>query len=273
MTLVISPLLSLSYDQCLHLREAGVSCEMLSAAVSKEDSRDILRRVKFAGKLKGGEEEIKVLFVTPERVAKSKTLLAALQGCFGNDRLSRIVVDEAHCCSQMGHDFRPDYKQLSKLRTLWPSVPIMALSATMSPTVREDVRKILGLGPMTEFKRAEPGRTVYFTAPLHRPNLHYSVLPRDGSVAKESQNIVDWILRKHRGHSGIVYCLSKKDAEVMSKSLTDLSGGKIIAAWYHADLHDEEKMRVGSVQVRFDACTDASAADPPALENGQDPSR
>ncbi|CEH19587.1 atp-dependent dna helicase [Ceraceosorus bombacis] len=244
MTLVISPLISLSYDQCLHLREAGVSCEMMSSAVSREEASEILRRTKGAPKAGDKQEDIKVLFVTPERVAKSKTLISALQASYGANRLSRIVIDEAHCCSQMGHDFRPDYKQLSKLRKLWPTVPIMALSATLGPKVLEDVRQILGLGPMTPFKSARPGETVYFSAPLHRANLHYSVVAKDSSAPKAAQQVVDWILERHEAHSGIVYCLSRKDGETMSKTLSELSGGRIRASWYHADLDDASKMRI-----------------------------
>ena len=125
-------------------------------------------------------------------------------------------------------------QQLSKLRLLWPSVPIMALSATLAPTVLEDVRKILGLAPMTPFASAAPQRTVYFGAPLHRPNLRYRVVPRNTNAEKAAQDIVDWIAAEHGGHSGIVYTLSKKDAEVMAENLSSLSKGRIRSAWYHA---------------------------------------
>ncbi|UZJ51215.1 hypothetical protein CBS101457_000535 [Exobasidium rhododendri] len=240
LTLVISPLISLSMDQMWHLREAGVACEMLYSAASREDSNDILRRVRS----EESGEIIKVLFVTPERVAKSKTLLAALQKCYERDSFSRIVIDEAHCCSQMGHDFRPDYKNLSILRKIFPEVPFLCLSATLAPSVLEDVRRILNLAPTVDPSAAPSKGTVYFTSPLHRRNLHYYVVNRPNSSKDSNQAITDYILNNHPGESGIVYTFTKADTHKMADALNEVSKGKIRASVYHADLEDGHKTQI-----------------------------
>lgn len=250
LTLVVSPLISLSTDQMWHLREARVSCTMLSGANTREESNEILRDVK-----QGTGAQYKVLFVTPERVAKSKTLLSALQKCYERDHLSRIVIDEAHCCSQMGHDFRPDYKKLSILRKIYPGVPFLCLSATLAPRVLEDVKLILGLPAIVDPASSPPDGTVYFTAPLHRPNLHYSVVSRPNATKDANHAITEFILQKHMGQSGIVYTLSRADTQRMADALVELSGGKIKAAVYHADLDDavkasiHQQWRHGGIQV------------------------
>ncbi|CAO1613109.1 unnamed protein product [Parajaminaea phylloscopi] len=243
-TLVISPLISLSTDQCLHLREAGVPCEFMSSAASKQEANDILRRVRNTGQQMGVDEEVQILFVTPERVAKSKTLLAALQVAYQKGRLARIVIDEAHCCSNQGHDFRPDYRKLSILRKIFPNTKATCLTATCSPTVLQDVLKILSMPATTEPTNAVPNRTVFFTAPLYRPNLIYKVVARPSGSAAANQAICDWILANHPDSTGIVYCLSKKDTEVMAGALEELSEGRIKAGCYHADVDDREKHRV-----------------------------
>lgn len=240
LTLVISPLISLSMDQMWHLREADVACEMLYSAATREESNDILRRVRTGD----SNVEIKVLFVTPERVAKSKTLLAALQKCYERGHLSRIVIDEAHCCSYMGHDYRPDYKKLSILRKIFPEVPFLCLSATLSPTVLEDVRAILNLPRIVDPAAAPAKGTVYFTAPLHRSNLHYQVIDRPSAAKDANEAISDYILKNHPGECGIVYTFSKADTQKMADALNEIGKGKIRAAVYHADLQDEDKTRI-----------------------------
>lgn len=251
LTIVVSPLISLSMDQMWHLREVGVACEMLYHAATREEGTDILRRIKS----EDSRDDIKVLFVTPERIAKSKSLLAALQKAYEQDRLARIVIDEAHCCSQQGHDFRPDYKNLSILRKVFPEVPFLCLSATLAPSVLEDVRRILSLESIVDPAKAPPKGTVYFTAPLHRPNLHYEVINRPAASKESNQAITDWILQHHPGQSGIVYTFSKKETHVMAEALSELSKGKIRAAVYHADLEDQQKTNVhckwrqGSIEV------------------------
>ncbi|EPQ27856.1 uncharacterized protein PFL1_04600 [Pseudozyma flocculosa PF-1] len=297
LTLVVSPLISLMTDQVLNLREKGVECELLSGAISREQTTDILRRVrtgdaststpssassakkrkKVAGsgsrtatkddedEDKGDDEDdergqgksdgIKLLYVTPERIAKAKNTLSALQKAHQQGRLSRIVIDEAHCCSQMGHDFRPDYTKLAILRNLFPDVPIMCLTATCGPRVLKEVLEIVGLPPTTRSDNAAPRKTVYFSAPLYRSNLRYSVLTRPQSAQESMEAVRYWILERHAGKSGIVYCLSKKDTATMASALYELSGGRIGTAVYHADLDDAEKHQVhvdwrqGTVQV------------------------
>lgn len=243
-TVVISPLISLSTDQCFHLREAGIPCEFMSAALDKSEANDILRRVRNTGKQEAGDEEIKILFVTPERVAKSKTLLAALSRAYSEDRLARIVIDEAHCCSNQGHDFRPDYRKLSILRKVFPLTKTTCLTATCSPSVLKDVLNTLGLPATTEPTSAWANRTVFFTAPLHRPNLIYKVLPRPVSSSAANEAIAQWIMDNHDDQTGIVYCLSKKDTETMAAALRQISNGQIRTGCYHADVDDRDKHRI-----------------------------
>ncbi|CAO1636822.1 unnamed protein product [Sympodiomycopsis kandeliae] len=244
-TLVISPLISLSTDQCFHLQEAGIPCEFMSSSLSREDANDILRRVRTAGTpSQSSQDEIRILFVTPERIAKSKSLLAALQKAYERGRLARIVIDEAHCCSAQGHDFRPDYRKLSIMRKLFPETKTTCLTATCSPTCLRDVIHILGMPDTTEPTCAWPNRTVYFTAPLHRPNLIYKVMTRPSSAQASAQMICDWILEHHPNETGIVYCLSKKDTETMAAQLNELSQGRIKTGCYHADVDDDQKHRI-----------------------------
>ncbi|PWN18814.1 ATP-dependent DNA helicase [Microstroma glucosiphilum] len=243
-TVVVSPLISLSTDQCFHLREAGIPCEFMSSALSKDEANDILRRVRNTGQQLHGDEEINILFVTPERISKSKTLMSALQKAYERGRLARVVIDEAHCCSNQGHDFRPDYRKLSILRKLFPETKTTCLTATCSPSVLKDVLSTLGMPTTTEPTSAWPNRTVYFTAPLHRPNLIYQVLTRPSGTGAVYQSICDWIQEHHPGETGIVYCLSKKDTETMAEQLTQLSEGSIKADCYHADVDDTQKHRI-----------------------------
>ncbi|EJU00640.1 ATP-dependent DNA helicase [Dacryopinax primogenitus] len=256
-TVVISPLVSLITDQILHLREAGVEAVMLTGGTKKEESREVFNRL---GKKKHAreqeEKEIKLCYVTPERIAKSKTFMSLMEKMALDGRLARIVIDEAHCVSSLGHDFRPDYKKLSILRQLFPSVPILALSATCPPSVLKDLLKILKLRPVVDGTSAPlDGGTVYFSSPLYRANLHYSVLPKPPSAAGAIQAMADYILAHHRGESGIVYCLSKKDTQTVADGIAQASKGKIRTGVYHADVEDAEKegihrrWRTGQVQV------------------------
>ncbi|KAG8216338.1 ATP-dependent DNA helicase [Butyriboletus roseoflavus] len=239
-TLVISPLISLITDQILHLREAGVDAVMLTGGTSKSQSSEIQQRLTAMASSRGGaqQKEIKLCYVTPEKIAKT-----------------RIVIDEAHCVSQLGHDFRPDYKKLGVLRQFFPHVPILALSATCPPKVLQDILKILHMKPVVDGKAAPREGTIYFSAPLYRKNLHYAVVPKSSSVKEMITTMSEYILQKHKNDSGIIYCLSKKDAETVATSLQEQSKGRIRTGVYHADVPDAQKeglhrqWRDGSVQV------------------------
>ncbi|SPO31171.1 related to RecQ family helicase RecQL1 [Ustilago trichophora] len=278
-TLVISPLISLMTDQVLHLQEVGIESELLCGSTSRDDSNAILKQIRHGTASDGRAltssslssssssktrdsswnqhqaDGIKLLYVTPERVAKSKTCLSALQSAYEQGRLSRIVIDEAHCCSQMGHDYRPDYAKLSLLRRLFPRAPIMCLTATCGPKVLKEILEIIDLPAITEPDNAAPMRTVYFTAPLFRANLMYQVVQRPQQVKAAAEAMVDYILEHHAGHSGIVYCLSQADTEAAAKALTEISDGRIATGRYHAGLDDASKQqihtdwRTGHIQV------------------------
>ncbi|WVQ74143.1 hypothetical protein IAR50_003735 [Cryptococcus sp. DSM 104548] len=241
-TVVVSPLLALIWDQVRGLKEIGIECAMLTGGTSTEEQNEIYQRMKDGPQQ--GEKEIRLVYVTPEKIAKSKRFIALLDKMNQSGRLKRFVIDEAHCCSQLGHDFRPDYKQLSMLRTLFPRVPIQAVTATLSSKTLPDLLKILQLPPITDGRSAKSFGTIFFSAPLFRPNLHYQVLPKPSSAKGGIAAIGSWIQEHHPGESGIVYCLSKKDAENVSDELKQWSNGDIKTGVYHAGIDDHEKERI-----------------------------
>ena len=169
--------------------------------------------------------------------------------------LARIAIDESHCCSQMGHDcalcplsgllcpnaraesllsVRPDYKKLSTLKQLFPTVPIIALTATCGKSVLNDVVHILRLKACTSGDSAEQGKTVFFSSPLYRENLHYSVRNKPSSAPNVIQEMAAEILAKHPNDTGIIYCLSQKDTATVASGLYEASGGKLKTGTYHA---------------------------------------
>ncbi|KAJ7293437.1 P-loop containing nucleoside triphosphate hydrolase protein [Mycena rebaudengoi] len=242
-TLVVSPLIALITDQIMHLREAGIEAVKLTGGTSKPEAREIHQRlVSMANRTLGNEKEIKLCYVT--KIAKSKSFVAMLQ-----------KLTEAHCVSQLGHDFRPDYQKLHILRQLFPRVPIMALSATCPPRVLDDLIATLRLKPVVDGRNAKPNATIYFSAPLYRKNLHYTIAPKPSSSAAVIVAMKEYILEKHANQSGIVYCLSKKDAERVAEGLQEQSGGRIKTGVYHSEKKDNDKemlhkqWRKGAIQV------------------------
>lgn len=158
--------------------------------------------------------------------------------------LARIAIDESHCCSQMGHDFRPDYKQLAMLKQLFPKTPIIALTATCGKAVLNDVVKILHLKECTSGESAEPSKTVFFSAPLYRPNLHYSVRIKPVQAQSLAGEMADEILERYPNSSGIIYCLSQKETETFAQAIREYSEGKIKIGTYHAGMSDYDKENI-----------------------------
>lgn len=147
---------------------------------------------------------------------------------YNRGTLARIVIDEAHCVSTWGHDFRPDYKRLGELKKRFPNVPMMALTATANPRVRADVTHQLQIE-----------NCKWFLSSFNRPNLKYMVLPKKGTST--INEIIDWIKAKYIKASGIIYCLSRKDCETTAEKLCL---AKLSACCYHAGLDDKTRERV-----------------------------
>ncbi|KAG9048491.1 hypothetical protein FS837_012747 [Tulasnella sp. UAMH 9824] len=250
-TLVISPLISLITDQILHLQDAGIEAVMLTGTTSKEESRSIFARLTGEGNrgsyiraADGNQKEIKLCYVTPEKIVKNKSLNSALSKMAAAGRFARIVIDEAHCVSQMGHDYRPDYQKLSILRQLFPDVPIMALSATCPPKILQDLLQTLNMRKVVDGREANLHDTCYFSAPLYRKNLHYKVLPKPSAKSDTIDVIAKYILQHHKDDTGIIYCLSRKEAQEVAHDLANISNGKIKTGVYHAEVGDAEKERL-----------------------------
>ncbi|XP_042469188.1 ATP-dependent DNA helicase Q-like 2 isoform X1 [Zingiber officinale] len=216
-SLVVSPLLSLIQDQVLGLTTLGVSAYMLTSTTSKENEKLIYNA------LDKGEMELKLLYVTPEKISKSKRFMSKLEKCHRAGRLSLIAIDEAHCCSQWGHDFRPDYKNLGILKIQFANVPLIALTATATCRVQVDLMDMLHIP-----------KCVKFVSTVNRPNLFYRVREKSSVGKVVIDEIADFIRGTYsKNDSGIVYCFSRKECEQVAK---ELRGCGISADHYHADM-------------------------------------
>ncbi|KAL4440297.1 hypothetical protein ABPG75_003298 [Micractinium tetrahymenae] len=217
LTLVVSPLLSLIQDQVLGLEELGVHAAALTSLTDKDAASAISKQVEDA--LAG----LRLLYCTPEKVVNSKRFFAKLEKVYKQGRLERIAIDEAHCCSQWGNDFRPDYKKLGILKQQFPDTPILALTATATQTVCDDVQSILRIDGCE-----------FFRSSINRPNLFYEMKPKPASGADLVKDIAGFVSGNYPdGESGIVYVLTRKDAETLAEELRGLG---ISCAAYHADL-------------------------------------
>ena len=214
MAVIVSPLISLMKDQVEALKANGIAAEALNSSNDEGKNRDIINRCL--------EGKVKLLYISPER------LVSGMMHLLQKTNVSLFAIDEAHCISSWGHDFRPEYTQLRLLRELFPSVPIMALTATADKITKQDILKQLNI---------EDAQT--FIGSFDRPNLSLDV--KRGYSAREKLRSIVELIRHHSGESGIIYCLARKTTEELAEKLKKEG---IAAGVYHAGLPNSERNRV-----------------------------
>lgn len=212
-TLVVSPLISLMQDQVSSLETTGIHSAFLNSSLSWEEYCSTIDEI-----LKG---KVKIVYVSPEGLASQKIreLLSSPEL-----KISCITIDEAHCVSQWGHDFRPDYLDIKTIRRLLPDAVMLALTATATEQVRKDICENLGM------KKAK-----VFISSFNRENIYLEVLPKRNAL-----ELVINCIRKHAGESGIIYCNSRKQVDELAETL-DKKGYSILP--YHAGLSDEVRAK------------------------------
>ena len=216
LTLVVSPLIALMKDQVDALEANGLPAAFINSTQTLDELRLVVRRIRSG--------EIKLLYVAPERVIEPKfaEFLQTLD-------VSLVAIDEAHCVSEWGHEFRPAYRELANLRRVCPAAPVIALTATATERVRADILSQLGL--------CQPGT---YISSFNRPNLTYSVIPKENDLSDLLS-----VLGRHRGESAIIYCGSRKATEEIAHTLSERG---FVAEAYHAGLEPEARR---SIQDRF----------------------
>jgi len=218
--IVISPLISLMKDQVDALQANGIRAAMYNSTLDAEEARSVLARLHCG--------ELDLLYVAPERMMRA-SFINSLQDI----PLALIAIDEAHCVSQWGHDFRPEYAALGELRECFPEVPFIALTATADPQTRDDIAAVLGLHEAR-----------HFVTSFDRPNIRYTVLDKHRPQSQLRRFLAD-----HTDNSGIIYALSRKRVEEVASYLCEQGFG---AAAYHAGLDAQTRKNVQERFIRDD---------------------
>lgn len=211
MAIVVSPLIALMKDQVDSLKECGIAAAAVHSALSPAERRDIADDIRA--------NRIKLLYVAPERLCTERML-----DFLAERPVSFIAIDEAHCISNWGHDFRPEYRLLGQLRDHFPGIALHAYTATATESVRQDIAAQLHL--------REPEIVV---GAFDRPNLNYRIAPR-GDVWQQVTEVID----RNRGESGVIYCISRREVDETAERLKR-SGYKAVP--YHAGLSDVDRHR------------------------------
>ncbi len=214
--IVVSPLIALMHDQVGALHEAGVDAAFLNSTLDWEQTREAERRLARA--------ETTLLYAAPERVTTPR-FLELLDGLAARGKLSLFAIDEAHCVSQWGHDFRPEYRALTVLHERYAGVPRIALTATADALTRADIVERLQLGEARQF-----------VSSFDRPNIRYSIVEKKDAATQ----LLRFIEREHAGDAGVVYCQSRKRVEEVAQTLVTAG---IDALPYHAGLDAAVRQR------------------------------
>ncbi|WNY28937.1 ATP-dependent RNA helicase DbpA [Methanimicrococcus stummii] len=220
MAVVVSPLISLMKDQVDSLVSNGISAAFLNSTLSESESADVKRRIL--------DGDLKILYVAPERL-----MMSSMISLLKKANVSLFAIDEAHCVSEWGHDFRPEYRKLSELRDKFPNVCIAALTATATERVRKDIVHVLRL--------RDP---VIKVSSFNRPNLSYQIVEK-----KDVMDQLEGYIRKNRNKSGIIYCQSRDAVERLAARLNKLG---FSALPYHAGLSDDKRARHQEKFIRDD---------------------
>ncbi len=224
LTIVISPLIALMQDQVQALQDNGIGATFLNSTLNGLEVRQRGQQI-----LSG---QIKLLYVAPERLLTEQFLLF-LDQVTAQIGIATVAIDEAHCVSEWGHDFRPEYRQLRSLRQRYPDVPVLALTATATARVQQDIMEQLGLQ-----------QPFVHIASFNRPNLHYEVRPKPKQPYRELLRLI-----QQTPGSGIIYCLSRKKVDEITQKL---QADGVEALPYHAGLNDQVRQRNQTRFIRDD---------------------